>query len=81
MSLFDSAPEAARPRVQPLAERLRPQTLADVIGQGHLLGPEAPIGRMASSGRLTSLILWGPAGTGKTTIARLLAKATKAQFE
>jgi len=65
----------------PLADRLRPQTLGDVVGQEHLLGPEGPIGRMAAAKRLSSMILWGPPGTGKTTIARLLAKAAGYEFQ
>jgi putative ATPase len=65
----------------PLAERLRPQTLGEVVGQEHLLGPEGPIGRMAAAKRLSSMILWGPPGTGKTTIARLLAKAGGYEFQ
>jgi putative ATPase len=65
----------------PLAERLRPQTLGEVVGQEHLLGPEGPIGRMAAAQRLSSMILWGPPGTGKTTIARLLAKAGGYEFQ
>jgi putative ATPase len=60
----------------PLADRLRPQTLADVIGQDHLLAGEGPLARMVVAKRLSSLILWGPPGTGKTSIARLLAEAT-----
>ena len=64
----------------PLADRLRPQTLEEVVGQEHLLGPEGPIGRMAAAKRLASMILWGPPGTGKTTIARLLAKAGGYEF-
>ena len=65
----------------PLADRLRPQTLAEVVGQDHLLGPEGPIHRMAEAKRLASMILWGPPGTGKTTIARLLAKAAGYEFQ
>jgi putative ATPase len=65
---------------RPLADRLRPKSLGEVIGQDHLLKPDGPIGRMATSGRVSSLILWGPPGTGKTTIARLLAKVTKLDF-
>ncbi len=70
--------EAEAPR--PLADRLRPQLLSDVVGQEHLTAPEAPIGRMAASGRISSLILWGPPGTGKTTLARLLAHVSKLHF-
>ena len=65
----------------PLADRLRPQTLGEVVGQDHLLGPEGPIGRMAAAHRLSSMILWGPPGTGKTTIARLLADAAGYEFQ
>jgi putative ATPase len=65
----------------PLADRLRPQTLDEVVGQDHLLGPNGPIRRMVESGRLASMILWGPPGTGKTTIARLLAKASGYEFQ
>jgi putative ATPase len=64
----------------PLAERLRPRTLADVVGQEHLTGPEGAIGRMVAAGQLSSIILWGPPGTGKTTIARLLAEAVSMRF-
>lgn len=67
--------------VAPLAERLRPATLSEVIGQEHLTGPEGAIGRMVAAGRLSSMILWGPPGTGKTTIARLLADAVGLRFE
>ncbi|WP_422366208.1 replication-associated recombination protein A [Pelagibius sp.] len=71
--------ESQAPR--PLADRLRPQNLAEVVGQDHLLGPEGPLGRMLGSGRLASLVLWGPPGCGKTTIARLLAEETTLEFE
>jgi len=67
-------------RQQPLADRLRPQTLAEVIGQDHLLGRDAPLGAMLAAGRLASLIFWGPPGVGKTTIARLLADETDLSF-
>ena len=71
--------ETQAPR--PLADRLRPGTLAEVVGQDHLLGPEGPIGRMVARGLLGSIVLWGPPGSGKTTIARLLAEHTKLHFE
>jgi putative ATPase len=64
----------------PLADRLRPRVLTDVVGQEHLTGPEGAIGRMVAAGRLSSVILWGPPGTGKTTIARLLADAVGLRF-
>lgn len=64
----------------PLAERLRPRSLADVVGQEHLTGAEGAIGRMVAAGQLSSIILWGPPGTGKTTIARLLAEAVGMRF-
>jgi len=78
------APEdlpAATPADAPLADKLRPRTLADVVGQDHLTGPEGAIGRMVAAGRLSSIILWGPPGTGKTTISRLLADAVGMRFE
>ena len=70
-------PEPAAPRAaadRPLADRLRPTGLAGLVGQEHLLRPEAPLARMLERGRLASLILWGPPGCGKTTLARLLAR-------
>jgi putative ATPase len=66
---------------RPLADRLRPRTLDEVVGQAHLLAPDAPLGRMVAQRRLVSLILWGPPGCGKTTIARLLAEGTDMAFE
>jgi putative ATPase len=66
---------------RPLADRLRPTALSDVVGQDHLLNPDGPLGRMIAAGRPASMILWGPPGTGKTTIARLLSTAFKLRFE
>lgn len=77
----DQTGNAANDPGRPLADRLRPQSLDDVVGQDHLLGPEAPIGRMVAEHRLVSMILWGPPGCGKTTIARLLAEQTNVVFE
>jgi putative ATPase len=79
--LFDTgAAEPAKAGPRPLADRLRPQQLDQVIGQEQVLGPDAPLGIMLSSGSLSSLILWGPPGVGKTTIARLLAAETDLHF-
>ena len=74
-----AAPEAPGPDA-PLAERLRPRALAEVAGQDHLLGPQGSLTRMLGRGSLSSLILWGPPGVGKTTIARLLAEAAGLEF-
>jgi putative ATPase len=71
--------ESQAPR--PLADRMRPKSLGDIVGQDHLLAPHGPIGRMAAERRLASLILWGPPGSGKTSIARLLADQTDLAFE
>ena len=71
MDLFDAPPASDAPR--PLADRLRPRRLGDVVGQEHLLGPEGPLGAMLRAGALSSVVLWGPPGVGKTTVARLLA--------
>ena len=82
--LFPAAVPAAAPEPlredAPLADRLRPLTLGEVIGQEHLTGPEGAIGRMVAAGRLSSMILWGPPGTGKTSTARLLADAVGMRF-
>src|SRR6185437_7700460 len=71
--------ESQAPR--PLADRLRPARLGDIVGQDHLIGVDGPIGRMVANRRLASMILWGPPGCGKTTIARLLAQGTDLAFE
>ena len=76
MSLFADAAEQRLQRQAPLASRLRPRTLDEVVGQEHLIGPGAPLRALAESDRVGSAILWGPAGTGKTTLARLLASTT-----
>ena len=73
------APEAAAANA-PLADRLRPKSLDEVVGQEHLTGPDGAIGRMVAAGKLASMVLWGPPGTGKTTIARLLADAVGMRF-
>ena len=76
-----SAGEAPRPEAtRPLADRMRPRTLDEVAGQTHLLAPGKPLRQAIESGRLHSLVLWGPPGTGKTTLARLIAQSSHAQF-
>nr|WP_313633166.1 replication-associated recombination protein A [Brevundimonas naejangsanensis] len=77
--LFEAS--GIHPPDAPLADRLRPQALDQVVGQDHLLGEGGPIRRMIEAGRLGSMILWGPPGTGKTTIARLLAKAAGYEYQ
>ncbi|MCL6249721.1 replication-associated recombination protein A [Altererythrobacter sp. KTW20L] len=81
--LFASDPAVpAEPAADaPLADRLRPRDLSEIIGQDHVTGPEGAIGRMVAAGRLSSIVLWGPPGTGKTSIARLLAAAVGMRYE
>jgi len=78
--LFGAQPDKAA-ALKPLAERLRPKTIDDVIGQDQILSPDAPLGAMLAGGRLSSVIFWGPPGVGKTTLARLLADHTRLHFE
>jgi putative ATPase len=78
--LFSAVAEERLKSRAPLAERMRPQTLDEVVGQQHLLGPQGPLRALIESDRLGSIILWGPPGTGKTTLSRLVARATHRAF-
>jgi putative ATPase len=83
VSLFDSTPVRAPDfgsAKRPLAERMRPERLEDYIGQEHILGPDKPLRRQIERDELTSIILWGPPGVGKTTLAKLIARVTRCEF-
>src|SRR6266540_4341623 len=81
MSLFEDTPlREPVDKSRPLAERLRPERLEDFVGQQHILGPGKPLRMQIERDHLQSLILWGPPGTGKTTLARLIARRTKSEF-
>src|SRR6266849_5183052 len=81
MSLFDSTPlDYLDDSKRPLAERMRPDKLDDFVGQQHILGPGKPLRAQIERDELQSLILWGPPGTGKTTLARLIARMTRCDF-
>ena len=75
-----SARESAGESWRPLADRMRPRTLEEFVGQAHILGPGKPLRASLDAGQLHSLILWGPPGTGKTTLARLIAQRAQAHF-
>jgi putative ATPase len=81
VSLFESQiPEPSVPAKRPLAERMRPESLEDFVGQEHILGPGKPLRRQIDRDELSSMILWGPPGVGKTTLAQLIARLTRADY-
>lgn len=80
MSLFDAAPLPAEALDRPLADRMRPQSLEEFVGQEHILAPGKPLRAQIETGHLTSLILWGPPGSGKTTLAALIAQQSQSDF-
>ena len=80
MDLFDYMRENNKDKESPLASRLRPQTLDEIVGQQHIIGKDKLLYRAIKADKLSSLILYGPPGTGKTTIAQVIAKTTKAEF-
>jgi putative ATPase len=81
MDLFDNALEERFADYAPLAARMRPRSLDEVVGQSHLLGPRRALRKLIEAGDLSSIVLWGPAGTGKTTLAHVIAESTSAHFE
>src|SRR5229473_7770789 len=80
MSLFQTIPDQQGKGARPLAERMRPRTLDEYVGQEHVLGPGKPLRVQLDRDELSSLILWGPPGVGKTTLARLIARHTQCEF-
>src|SRR5689334_24757045 len=80
MSLFDEEPAPVDPKTIPLAERMRPRSLDEIVGQEDIVAPGRPLREMIDRDLLQSIILWGPPGTGKTTLARIIADMTKAEF-
>src|SRR5579864_9203028 len=82
MSLFDNTPPqpAGMDKKRPLAERMRPERLEDFVGQEHVLGPGKPLRQQIERDELSSVILWGPPGVGKTTLARIVARMTHCEF-
>src|SRR5687768_7005013 len=81
VDLFDNALEERFDQYAPLAARMRPRDLDEVVGQKHILGPRRALRALIESGDLSSIVLWGPAGSGKTTLAHVISRATKAHFE
>src|SRR5246127_3590539 len=80
MSLFQAIPDQQGKGARPLADRMRPHTLDEFVGQEHILGPGKPLRAQIDRDQLTSLILWGPPGVGKTTLAHLIARLSKCEF-
>src|SRR5258707_13866248 len=80
MSLFDPVPAKMAAASTPLAERMRPERLEDFLGQEHILGAGKPLREQIERDQLSSIILWGPPGVGKTTLARIIARMTRCEF-